>query len=46
MLYDTDNFTLDEAKELTALERHLLAQQDFDYWFRGAKVFLTGFCFY
>ncbi|MPY23773.1 hypothetical protein FM037_13595 [Shewanella psychropiezotolerans] len=36
MLYDTGNFTLGEAKELTALERHLLAQEVFDYWMKGA----------
>ena len=39
MLYDTGNFTLDEAKELTALERSLLAQEDYDYWMESAVDF-------
>ncbi len=43
MLYDTGNFTLDEAKELTALERHLLAQEDFDYWIQSAADFYLGY---
>ncbi|MPY24537.1 HEPN domain-containing protein [Shewanella sp. YLB-07] len=39
MLYDMCNFTLGEAKELTAQERHLLAQKDFDYSMKSADNF-------
>ena len=46
MLYDTGNFTLDEAKELTAQERHHLAQEDFVYWMKSAKGFYAGMRFY
>ena len=45
MLYDTGNFTLDEAKELTAQERHHLAQDDYDYWISKGKGFV-GFYHY
>ncbi|QDO82474.1 HEPN domain-containing protein [Shewanella psychropiezotolerans] len=45
MLYDTGNFTIGEAKELTALERSLLAQEDYDYWMKNADEFLITYSF-
>ncbi|MPY25011.1 HEPN domain-containing protein [Shewanella psychropiezotolerans] len=45
MLYDTGNFTLDEAKELTTKEHHDLAQEYLDYWLQGADEFFINFRF-
>jgi predicted nucleotidyltransferase/HEPN domain-containing protein len=45
-LYDSGNFWLAEARELTARERQKLAEEDFEYWFNSALDFYDGFKFY
>ena len=45
MLYDIDNFALVEAKELTAMERQHLAQEDFDHGFYSAVTVFVLFEF-
>ena len=45
MLYDMGNFSLDEAKELTAQERHHLPKEGFDYWISKVRGFV-GFYHY
>ena len=46
LLYDAGKVALSEPKILTAEERKVLAQQDFDKWFLSAKEFLEGAIFY
>ena len=43
VLYDSKKFTLKEPRELNNKERHHLAKQDFDYWFRTADEFFDNF---
>ncbi len=45
-LFNSENFQLNESKELSNAARQKLAQEDFDYWFNKAKNILEGFQFY
>lgn len=45
MLYDSQRFTLAEAKKLSAAERREYAQQCFDEWFESASRFYSTFQF-
>lgn len=40
VLYDSGKFQLNEAKELSSVDRRKLAQEDFNYWFKNAEEFL------
>ncbi len=43
MLYDSGRFELAEPRDLSAEEKAAMAQEDFDHWFRSAKVFYIQF---
>ncbi len=43
LLYDSGKFDLAEPKEITSSERKKLAEEDFEYWFKGAEMFMVGF---
>ncbi|WP_176722526.1 HEPN domain-containing protein, partial [Candidatus Thiosymbion oneisti] len=40
LLHDSGKFQLAEPIEITSKERKKLAEEDFEYWFSGAKTFL------
>jgi len=42
-LFDSGNFYLAEARELSFAERKNLARKDFEYWFKGAKDFFIDY---
>lgn len=46
LLYDSGEYELSEAKELDSGERKVIAQDDYDYWFKRGYGFLTvtNFC--
>ncbi|MCP4158895.1 MAG: HEPN domain-containing protein [Deltaproteobacteria bacterium] len=43
LLFDSGKFELAEPKEITVSERKKLAEEDFEYWFKGAEMFMVGF---
>jgi len=43
LLYDSGKFELAEPREITGSERRKLAEEDFEYWFKGAEMFMVGF---
>lgn len=45
LLYNSEKFELNEAKELLPAERKKLAQEDFNYWFNSAQEFSESFQF-
>ncbi len=46
LIYDSGKFELAEPKEITALERKKLAEEDFDQWFKGAIDFIKTYKFH
>jgi predicted nucleotidyltransferase/HEPN domain-containing protein len=40
LLYDSEEYKLSEAKELSNKERAIIAQDDYDYWFHKGSGFL------
>lgn len=40
LLYESGKFELAEPREIPAQERKKLAEEDFEYWFSGARTFL------
>jgi len=42
VLYDSEAFTLAEPRELSAKEKQVLTQADFDYWYNRAKEFYVA----
>ncbi len=42
-LYDSGKFELAEPKEIKALERKKLAEEDFGYWFKNGSEFIDDF---
>ena len=45
-LYNSEQFQLNEPKELSDRERQKIAQEDFNYWIERAKSFHNGYKFY
>lgn len=43
ILYDSHKYQLSEVKELLPMERKILAENDFKYWFSSAEEFLIDF---
>ena len=43
MLYDSKRYKLEKAQKLSPEERKQIAQEDFKYWFKSAREFLTSF---
>ncbi|WDE03531.1 HEPN domain-containing protein [Thalassomonas viridans] len=43
VLFDSGKFELAEPCEITAHERKILAEEDFEYWFNQAKICFVGF---
>ncbi len=43
LLYTSGKYQLNEARELSNIERKKLAQEDFDYWFNSANEFWYDF---
>ncbi len=46
LLYDSGEFNLSEARDLSWKERKEIAKDDFDQWFEGGSEFLLGVNFY
>ncbi len=46
MLYDSGEFKLAEARELSWEERKEIAQDDYDLWFKGGSGFFIGSKYY
>ena len=46
LLYDAGNTPLAEKRELTAIEKKTIAQEDFDLWYSKAKISIKGASFY
>ena len=42
LLYDSGEYELSEAKELSKDERRKIAQDDYEYWFNGGNGFLIN----
>ena len=43
LLYDSKRFKLEKAQKLSPEARKQIAQEDFKYWFKSAREFLTSF---
>ncbi|MHC5055046.1 MAG: HEPN domain-containing protein [Planctomycetota bacterium] len=43
LLYDSGNYRLARARELSNAERKKIAEEDFEHWFESASQFLEGY---